>query len=160
MSQNMITVEEACQFLWQEAEMLDHRHYDDWLNMWHEDGLYIVPIEKGVTDHANHLNYAYDDAAMRDMRVRRLKSNQSMSASSAAETVRTVSRFVVREATADSIRLGASQHVYEYRRDKGYMLAADLDIELVRTDDGLKMMRKVITLVNSEESLNGLTYLP
>lgn len=96
-----IAFDEAIAFVWREADLLDRGDYDEWLDLWADDGLYIIPIEKDVDDYATVLNYIYDDAKMRRMRVARLTSSQSMSAATAAETVRTVSRFV--ETTGDGI---------------------------------------------------------
>ena len=154
-----LSLQTASEFLWAEADMLDRRAYDDWLNIWTDDGLYIVPIERGAEDYADVLNYAYDDAKMRDMRVRRLKSSFSMSALTASSTVRTVSRFVVLGQTDDEIQLRAAQHLADYRRDNLRMLAADLDVTLRQTDEGIKIARKVVTLVNCEDALNGIGYL-
>lgn len=154
-----LSLQTASEFLWTEADMLDRRAYDDWLNIWADDGLYIVPIERNAEDYADVLNYAYDDAKMRDMRVRRLKSSFSMSALTASSTVRTVSRFVVLDQTDDEIQLRAAQHLADYRRDNLRMLAADLDVTLRQTDEGIKIARKVVTLVNCEDALNGIGYL-
>ncbi len=154
-----LSLQAASEFLWTEADMLDRRAYDDWLNLWADDGLYIVPIERDVEDYADVLNYAYDNAKMRDMRVRRLKSSFSMSALTASSTVRTVSRFVVLNQSENEIQLRAAQHLADYRRDNLRMLAADLDVTLRQTDDGIKIVRKVVTLVNCEDSLNGIGYL-
>ena len=154
-----ISLQTASEFLWAEADILDRRAYDDWLNLWANDGLYIVPIERDVEDYADVLNYAYDDAKMRDMRVRRLKSSFSMSALTASNTVRTVSRFVVISQSDQEIQLRAAQHLADYRRDNLRMLAADLDVTLRQTDDGIKIVRKVVTLVNCEDAINGIGYL-
>ena len=46
---------DVTRFLWAEADLLDARAYDDWLELWTEDGLYILPIGEGE-DYANQLN--------------------------------------------------------------------------------------------------------
>ncbi|MFC3051992.1 aromatic-ring-hydroxylating dioxygenase subunit beta [Kordiimonas pumila] len=154
-----ITLEEAAALLWQEADLLDHREYDAWLNLWSDDGIYVVPIEKGVEDFANRLNYAYDDGEMRRMRVARLKSSYSMSAIAAADTIRTVSRFVVTGERSNEIDIRAAQILVEYRRDKTRPIAANVDVTVRRTENGLKLVKKVIWLAHSEEAVSGVGYL-
>ena len=105
------------------------------------------------------LNYAYDDADMRRMRVARLKSRFSMSALTAARTVRTVSRFIVTGSGPDGMTLRAAQHLVEYRRDATRTVAADVDYRLRREDGKLRIARKVVKLVNSEDAVSGIGYL-
>ena len=87
---NPITLDEAMQFAWLEADLLDSAAYDEWLALWTPSSRYVVPIEPGATDFENTLNYAYDDAVMRAKRADRLVSGQSVSASPVARTVRLV----------------------------------------------------------------------
>jgi len=154
-----LDLQTAAEFLWKEADMLDRRDYEAWQGLWTEDGLYIVPIERDAEDYADVLNYAYDDAKMRDMRVRRLNSSFSMSALTASNTVRTISRFVVLDRSASEITVRGAQMLADYRRDNLRMLAADVEATIRQTDDGLKLVRKVVTLVNCEDAVTGMGYL-
>ena len=156
---NDISIDEAIAFVWQEADILDRRDYGAWLDLWAEDGLYIIPIEADAEDYADVLNYVYDDAGMRRMRVARLTSSASMSASSVAETVRTVSRFVKTGGAGGEIRLRAAQHLAEYRRHTHRMVPANLDVELRREDGAIKYVRKVVTLASREDGIQGIAYL-
>lgn len=149
----------AAEFLWREADLLDRRAYDDWLDLWADEGLYIVPIERDAPDYADVLNYAYDDAKMRSMRVKRLQSSFSMSALTASNTVRTVSRFVLLQQNDDEICVRAAQHLVDYRRDNLRTLAADVEATLQLTAEGPRLSRKVVTLVNCEDAVTGMGYL-
>lgn len=154
-----ITLQQATEFLWQEAEMLDARNYQDWLKLWTEDGMYIIPIEPDAEDYADVLNYAYDDAKMREMRIIRLESSHSMSALTAATTIRTVSRLVVKHVSESEISLCAAQHLAEYRRDNTRLLPANVEVTLRQTDDGIKLARKVVKLANCEDAVAGMAFL-
>lgn len=154
-----ITLQEAIEFIWTEADLLDRRAYDQWLDLWADDGLYIIPIEVGIDDYATVLNYIYDDATLRRMRVTRLTSSQSLSAETVAETVRTVSRFVRTGGGADSIKLRAAQHLAEYKRGTHRLVPATLEIELRRDGDGIKIARKVVILASRQDGFQGTAYL-
>lgn len=152
-----ITLLEAMQFIWAEAEMLDAHDYDPWLRVWAAGGLYIIPVDRGTDDYASVLNVAYDDAEMRQARVKRLKSGFSMSAAPPARTVRTLSRFV--EQPGETFTIRAAQHIVEYKYDRTRMMAADVTYGLVREGGALKLDRKVVQLINSDDALHGIGYL-
>lgn len=154
-----LSLDSAMRFLWQEADMLDRLDYRNWLKLWTVDGLYIVPIERDATDHANVLNIAYDDDVMRAARVKRLKSGFSMASTPPARTVRTISRFVVTEDHADLLALRAAMMIVEYKYERTRMIVGDVDYRLVRVADGIRMASKIVRLLNSDDYLHGLGYL-
>ena len=156
---NPITLDEAIQFVWLEADLLDSAAYDEWKALWTPTSRYIVPIEPGVTDFENTLNYAYDDAEMRAKRADRLVSGQSVSASPVARTVRLLSRFRVLRSDGAGCALRCAQMITEFRRGRERTYAADVEFLLVRTANGLQIERKVIRLVNGTDALGGIGYI-
>ena len=82
-----------------EGDLLDQGEFDAWLDLWQQDGLYVVPIDPTETDFKNTLNYACDDHHMRARRVKRLYSGESISTTPRARTLRTLSRFRLLEAS-------------------------------------------------------------
>ena len=154
-----ITLQEAAEFIWREADMLDRLDYRPWLKLWTDEGRYIVPIDREAEDRAAALNVAYDDRTMREARVKRLLSGFSMSAAPPARTVRTASRFVTLEEGTDRISVRCAQHLVEYKYERTRVLAADVTYRLVRTVDGLALDEKVVLLINSDDALFGIGYL-
>ena len=154
-----ISLQEAAEFIWREADLLDELAYREWLKLWTADGLYIVPIDRDAEDHAAALNVLYDDQSMREARVKRLLSGFSMSSAPPARTVRTVSRFRVIEREPGVLSLRAAQHVVEYKYERTRVLAADVTYRLVRAGDDLALDRKVVRLINSDDALFGIGYL-
>lgn len=153
-----ITLEAAAAFAWLEADLLDRHDYLPWLGLWAPGGRYVVPIGRDAgDDHAARLNIAYDDAAMREARVKRLLSGFSMSAAPPARTVRTVSRFVRLEGEGFAMR--AAQQVVEYKHQRTRVLAANVTYRLVTAEGGLRLREKVIRLINSDDALHGIGYL-
>lgn len=154
-----VTLAEAMEFAWYEADLLDHAIYDEWLAQWTADALYIVPIEPGTTDFENSLNYAYDDHGMRKKRVERLLNGQSISASPVALTVRSLSRFRLLQTDEASCELRCAQIITEYRRGRERTYTGDVTYRLVRGSTGLQIARKVVWLINSTEALGGIGYI-
>lgn len=154
-----ISLADATAFIWAEADLLDRLDYRQWLPLWDPAGLYVIPIERDAPDDADALNIAYDDAEMREARVRRLLSGFSMSSAPPARTVRTASRFVVEDSNVGSITVRCAQVLLEYKYGRTRMLGADVIYRLISTPEGLRMSRKTILLLNSDEHLFGMGYL-
>lgn len=158
-----ITLQEAAEFIWLEADLLDTQDYTAWLALWTAAGRYVIPIERSGDDHADRLNVVYDDRLMREARVQRLRSGLSISASPSARTVRTISRFRVLGEQAGGTRLRCAQHLVEYKYDRTRTLAADVSYRLVRADAAaggcIALDEKVVRLINSDDALFGMGYL-
>ena len=150
----------AIAFIWAEAEMLDKKDYNAWAALWEEDGKYVVPIDLETEDFASTLNYVYDDARMRKLRIERLTSGFSMSAADAAETVRTVSRFRLVSHVDGMVQVNSAQVVIGYKRGAHTVFAANLTHRIRFGNDGApKLVQKVIRLINAADSLNALGFL-
>ena len=155
-----ICLQEAAEFIWREAGMLDDHDYASWLALWAPGSHYVIPIDQdGEADPQDRLNIAYDDANMREARVRRLRSGFAMSSAPSARTARTVSRFVVAADEAAGLTVRAVQHIAEYKFERTRILASEMLYRLVRIDDGLALARKEVRLINSDDPLWGIGYL-
>lgn len=154
-----ISLQEASEFIWREAELLDQLAYKQWLPLWTDTGTYVVPIQRDDGDPETRLNVLYDHKELREARVKRLLSGFSMSAAPPARTVRTVSRFVVKDASANSTTLRCAQHLIEYKYNRFRFLPADVTYRLVRQGDELKIELKSVLLINSDDDLFGIGYL-
>ncbi len=138
-----IAMSDAVDFISIEADCLDHRDYSAWLSLWADDGIYAIPIDPAADDLSNLLNYAYDDSAMRRMRVARLTSGESMSARDAANTLRSVSRFRMLESGTDgTTRIRCAQNLVEYRRGTHRTYAANVTYALRRKGGEIRLTEK------------------
>ncbi|WP_250515138.1 aromatic-ring-hydroxylating dioxygenase subunit beta [Caballeronia sp. INDeC2] len=153
------TLARAIEFIWREADMLDRRDYRAWLDLWDPNGFYVVPIDPNATDFAATLNYAYDDQHMRELRVQRMASGYSASASDAARTVRTVSRFTLSSDSADVVEVRSAQVIVAYKRGVSTIFAADLTHKIGMAGGEPKLLEKVIRLIDSTEALSAIGFL-
>ena len=149
----------AITFIWREAEILDRKDYAAWSALWDPAGIYVVPIDPDTTDFSASLNYVYDDARMRKLRIERLSSGFSMSAVEASNTVRTVSRFTLVSHTDDLVEVNSAQVLIGFRRGTHTIFAANLTHKIRLLPDGPKLEQKVVRLINSTDSLSALGFL-
>lgn len=159
LTNSAIALDEAMVAIWLEADLLDCRDYEAWLALWTAGGHYVIPVDRETPDFEAQLNYAYDDAAMRRMRVDRLVGGHAISSTPAARSVRTLSRFRVMESGADFCVVRCAQHLVEYKFERQRLYAADVSYRLVRENGVLKLDEKVVRLINAGDALGSLSYL-
>lgn len=152
-------MQHAIAYIWAEADMLDRKDYLAWENLWAKDGIYVIPIDPDTTDFASQLNYVYDDARMRRLRIERLTSGFSASAADAARTVRTVSRFHQIAAEDNVIEVNSAQILVAFKRGKHTVFAANLTHRIRFIDGKPTLEQKVVRQINSEDSLDAIGFL-
>jgi 3-phenylpropionate/cinnamic acid dioxygenase small subunit len=152
-------VQQAIEFVWHEAALLDAKDYSSWDALWTDTGRYVIPIDPDTDDFDAHLNMVNDDTRMRRMRLDRLTSGYSMSALAAARTVRSVSRFTIEHADDCTVTLRSAQILVGFKRNQQQTLAADLTHRIVFVEGRPRLDLKVVRLVNSQGAVNASGYL-
>lgn len=151
-------LQRVTQFIWGEADLLDRKDYDAWLTLWTQDGHYILPIGD-IEDYQNVLNLAYDNAAMRRMRIDRFKAGFSISSAPPAQTVRTLSRFVISAEDDREVQVRCAQHLVEDKFGRQRLFAANVTYVLARAGEGFLIRDKIVRLLNSDGILTSISYL-
>lgn len=149
---------DVTQYIWAEADILDRQDYDAWLDLWADDGLYIMPMDAG-DDYANQLNLCYDNAKMRRERVSRFQMGFSISSAPPAQTVRTISRIVIDSVEGDTVVVRAAEHLVENKFGRQRVWAGNVRYTLQLTEGGFRLKGKVVRLLNSDGMLNSFSYL-
>jgi 3-phenylpropionate/cinnamic acid dioxygenase small subunit len=142
-----------------EADMLDHKNYSEWLDLWTENGFYIVPVDIHAIDFVNTLNFAYDDAEMRRLRVARLQSGESMSTVALDKTIRSVSRFRLIEESEHCFRVRCAMILNEMRAGILLTYPGDVEYELVKCAEGLKIDKKIVRLLHATSHLSTVAFI-
>jgi len=146
-------------FLNVEADMLDNKEYSQWLDLWVESGLYIVPVDHTVTDYANNLNVAYDDHEMRELRIQRLTSGEAVSTQMSQKTVRTLSRFRIIDDIDGVVRVRCAYSLFEDNVNGLRTYPANIQFKLVRDGGSFKVVEKVVKIMQSGRHLTTVSYL-
>ena len=147
------------EFISYEADLLDHKGYQEWLSLWTDSGLYIVPTDLNETDYLSTLNLALDDADMRRMRVARLENGESVSANSVGSTVRMVSRVRILEAGDEAVTVRSAQTLNELRHGKLVTYPANVEYTLKPVDGGFRIEQKVVKLLHADGFLRTVSFV-
>ncbi|MNF31271.1 3-phenylpropionate dioxygenase subunit beta [compost metagenome] len=159
MRSNTQLLAQVTEFIGYEADLLDHKGYQEWLSLWTEEGLYIVPADLKATDYLNTLNLALDDAEMRRMRVARLENGESVSALSVGDTVRMTSRVRILEAGDEVVIARCAMTLNELRHGKLVSYPANVEYILRRAGDGFRMEQKVVKLLHADGFLRTVSFI-
>ncbi|MFT6045566.1 MAG: 3-phenylpropionate/cinnamic acid dioxygenase small subunit [Arenicella sp.] len=159
MTQNIELLNQVQAFLSTEADMLDHKEYDDWLSLWADTGLYIVPVDVNTPDYKNKLNVAYDDDHMRKLRIERLQGGEAMSANAALPTVRLFSGVRVLSDEGDLVTVRCSYCLYENKGGDLRPYPAQLEFMLKRNGDSFLIEKKLVKLLRASQYLATISYI-
>ncbi len=75
----MIRRDDVIGFVYREARLLDEQRFDEWLDLFTEDGRYWMPLEHGQTDRRLTASLMDEDLLLLRIRVERLKGIRTYS---------------------------------------------------------------------------------
>lgn len=159
MTLNNTVTANVVDFINLEADLLDHKSYEEWLQMWTDDGVYIVPVNTQETDFENTVNFAYDDAEMRRLRVARLLGGESISSVALDKTVRSVSRFRLLEESESMVKVRCAMILTEVRTGNLLTYPGDVEYVLLKHAEGLKIQKKVVRLLHAASRLTTVAFI-
>jgi 3-phenylpropionate/cinnamic acid dioxygenase small subunit len=150
-----MNAEEIIRFVIREARLLDEKRFDDWYELFTDDGVYWVPLTPGQPDPLQHNSLAYEDKLLLKLRVERLKSPRAFSqqpASRCHHLLQTPEIEKMDEAKGEV--LTRTQMIYtETRGDESQRYAATAWHSLVRINNKLLIKLKRIDILNSDAAL-------
>ena len=76
------------QFIYHEARLLDEKRWDEWYELFTEDGHYWVPLTRDQPDADLHTSLAYEDKLLLRLRIERLPPPAAVAASAELEPAR------------------------------------------------------------------------
>jgi 3-phenylpropionate/cinnamic acid dioxygenase small subunit len=158
------------EFLFHEADLLDDRSLEEWLKLFHKDGIYWLPIEPNA-DPLRDPSVLYDDERMRTARVNQLiKTNSHWCQIPPSRTVHSISNVRVSAPQPDgSVEVkcnlviteirSAGPRTIQYGLNTQRTIAARCLYRLVKDADRWLIALKKVMLVNRDQPLENLTFL-
>jgi benzoate/toluate 1,2-dioxygenase beta subunit len=150
---------DVAQFLYHEARLLDTGQLEAWLDLFTEDAIYWVPLERGQQDAAETSSIIHDDRTLLELRVKQARHPRAHARQPLARTVHQVGNVVLLDDQDAELRVSSTLQLIEWRNDRQRVWGALVEHRLRRAGDGFKIARKRIDLVNSEGELDGIAIL-
>ena len=156
---NALRLDELRRFIEHEADLLDERRFDEWCDLYTEDGAYWVPTSADQESWLDHVSLFYDDKATMRLRVQRLKHPRIHCQSPPSRCVRVISGARLDEVTADGAWLVRSKFVMVEDRPgaEQRVFGGRYSHTIVQAEDRLRIRFKRVDLTNCDQSFPMLT---
>jgi 3-phenylpropionate/cinnamic acid dioxygenase small subunit len=152
-------------FLYAEARLLDERRFEEWVELFADDGRYEIPVrvtrENGAEWELAPTARIFDDTKQTlEIRVRRLRTDFAWAEQPPSRTRHFVTNVIV-EATSEATEYLAVSNMLVYR-SRGESTVADLISaqrrdRLRRTDDGWRFVHRWAALDQSNVNAHNLS---
>ena len=146
---------ELVDFVVREARLLDDKRYDEWLDLWTDDGIYWVPLTPEQSEGIHHNSHLYEDKLLRELRIERLKSPRAFS-----QQPPTRSHHLLQTPTVEHADPAANRYVvrseFHYTESQGDELNTFVGTcfhHLTVEGGALRMTLKRVNLINCDAAL-------
>lgn len=147
-------------FVEHEVALLDEQRFEQWLDLFADDGAYWVPAKPGQESPFNHVSLFYDDKHTLKIRVQRLRHPAIHSQIPRSRTIRLVSNFTLAAHDADPslYRVLSKFIMLEDRPGSERRLFGGRYTHVIRAKGGaLEIVLKRVDLTNCDGSFGALT---
>lgn len=141
------------QFLYHEAKLLDSRRFEDWSDLFTDDGDYWMPVSADQPDPLNHVSILYEDRTLMALRNERFNHPNIFSQQPPSSTVHLISNVQLEQVDAESgiLDVRSTFMVVETRGTGQTVFAGSNEHALVPEGDSFRIKRKKVLLVNASE---------
>jgi 3-phenylpropionate/cinnamic acid dioxygenase small subunit len=149
-------------FVYEEARLIDEKRFDEWFDLFADDGRYWMPLTRAQPDGENYTSLFYEDKLLLRVRIERLKSPRSFSQHPPSFCQHVLQRPVVESTDpAGNAWVLRTPFIYvESQVDTQLMLAGVCRLHLVRVDGHLRIRLKKVELVNCDAALPSIQLFP
>lgn len=151
--------QQAEEILFEEAQLLDARRYDDWFAMLTDDAIYWVPCNGEGIDPNREISLVYDDHARLRDRIYRLNSGVAHAQSPPSKTCRLISNVQIEHASTHTAAITSAFFLYELRQSRQRIFVGHYQHRLRFDTDRWKIEWKKAVLVNNDEVIDNLTFI-
>ena len=153
--QRPVSDEDLIDFVYREAELLDERQYQHWLDLFAEDGRYWIPAHPGQTDARLQVSLMLEDKLLLKARIERLGGERTFSQQPESRGMHVLQRPRVEGSNHEQgeYRLRTAYLYVEARGTLQQTFACTASHLLVHTGDGLKIREKRVDLLNPDAPL-------
>lgn len=142
---------ELTAFVSREAMLLDDDRLEEWETLFASGGHYWIPLAHGQTDPLNHASIAYEDAILRDVRIRRLREARAWSQQPITRSSRVIGHLILIASNSSEITVRAPFQMTEWRKRRDQrLLAGHYTWTFRRVAGSWKILLKRVDLINCD----------
>ena len=146
------------QFVYQEARLIDEQRWDEWSDLFTDDGTYWMPATPGQPDPLNHVSLMYEDSLLRAIRLRRYSHPNALSLQPAPRSLHLISNIMIDhcDSEAGTATVNSRQVMIEYRRNEQQLYAAAVTHTLTKVGEKHRIHEKKVDLINCDGQLESI----
>lgn len=156
MTNDPVRVREIEEFLFHEARLLDERHFEDWMALFADDGIYWIPATVGQEDPLGEVSIAYEDRQLIDVRVRRLRHPENYADQPAARTRRVIGNVWIEAEDGGLPVVRSNFTLVEIQNEEQRLFAGEYVHRLRRKGDSFEIAQKRVNLLNCDAPMGGI----
>ncbi|MPZ15562.1 MAG: aromatic-ring-hydroxylating dioxygenase subunit beta [Chloroflexi bacterium] len=147
------------QFLFHEAELIDHRRLDEWADLFTDDALYSAPNAGEEGDPLHEGFIIYEDRRGITERVRRLQHPAALTQVPPPRTRHMIANVVARDGDNGDRVVTSNQVVYFARQGREVQYPGSWEHVLTRVEDQWRIKRKKIVLLTNDRAMSQVPVL-
>lgn len=142
---------EVEQFLFRQSELLDGKHWQAYIDLFDEQGVYWMPVNREQTEWEGYPSIFAEDKTIMTIRMGRVLHPNAWSQAPQWETNHVVGNVAIESVDGDSIHVRSRFQMMELRRDTIRHFGGTYRHHLVRQKDGgLKIRLQRVDLFNGQ----------
>lgn len=154
-AQDTDLLREVEQLLYLQAELLDGKHWQAWIDLFDDQGVYWMPVMLEQTEWEGSPSIFAEDKLMMEIRKGRVSHPNAWSQAPMWETNHLVSHITLESVSGNEIRVRSRFHMMELRRDTVRHFGGRYQHTLVRGPDGVLRIRlQRVDMFNSQASFD------
>lgn len=150
----LLLLREVETFLIGELSLLDDRRFEEWIELFTDNGHYWAPAEMDQQDPDNRVSLFFDDKTLMQTRIARLRHPRVHSQIPHNRTSHMIGNLLVdpEDPASDSYHASARFMMVEFRPGKDQrVFGGRYDYDLVREGDGFLIRSKKAQLINCDD---------
>jgi 3-phenylpropionate/cinnamic acid dioxygenase small subunit len=140
------------QFLYRQAELLDGKSWQAYIDLFADDGRYWMPASPEQTTGEGMPSIFYEDKNLMNVRMRRVQHPDAWSQRPLWGTSHIVGNVIVEsdDASSGALVVRSRFHMMEFRRESSRHFAGSYVHHLVRATDGFRIRLQRVDMVNAQ----------
>ena len=138
------------QFLFYQAELLDTKNWQAYINLFTDEGVYWMPARREQTEWLDSPSIFAEDRQLMSVRMGRITHPNAWSQAPLWETNHELGGVVIEELAETKIQVRSRFQVLELRRDQLRSLAGAYRHTLLRQGEAFKIELQRVDLMNAE----------
>lgn len=141
---------EVEQLLYLQAELLDGKHWQAWIDLFDEQGVYWMPVTPEQVEWEGSPSIFAEDKLLMEIRKDRVSHPNAWSQAPMWETNHVVSHVVLESTGGGEVHVRSRFHMMELRRDTVRHFAGSYVHHLKKTRDGYRIKLQRVDMVNGQ----------